>query len=121
MSINLRRRITKSKYNGLSSYGFSICKNWRDAEKGGEPNHKIVAYIQQMQEQHFNVPSNQEKIWRKIESETLRLLKDGTITQADAQKIVDKAAEFMPNCVKGGVFKPKNGSFPLPKSKPLSH
>ncbi len=121
MSYNLRRRITKSKYNGLPSYGFSIVKNWRDPKKDGEPNHKTIAYIQSMQEQHFAVPSNQEKIWRKIETTTLRLLKDGTISQADAQKIVDKAAEFMPNCVKGGVFKPKKGSLPLPKSKPLSH
>jgi hypothetical protein len=121
MSINLRRRITTSKYNGLSSYGFSICKNWRDEKKGGEPNHKIIAYIQSMQEQHFAVPSNQTKLWQKIESATLRLLKDGTITQADAQKIVDKAADFMPNAVKAGVFKPKSGALPLPKSKPHSH
>jgi hypothetical protein len=121
MSFNLRRKITKSKFNGLPSYGFEIVKNWRDPKKDGEPNHKTIAYIQSMQWQHFAVLSNQNKLWQKIETTTLRLLKDGTITQADAQKIVDKAAEFMPNCVKGGVFKPKNGSLPLPKSKPHSH
>jgi hypothetical protein len=69
-----------------------------------------------MQEHHFDVPANQEKIWRKIETETLRLLKDGTITQKDAQKIVDKAADFLPHSVKGGVFKPKKLSLPLPRS-----
>ncbi len=121
MSINLRLRVRKSKTNNLKSYGFEIVKNWRDDKKDGAPNHKTIAYIQSMQEQHFAVPSNQNKLWRKIESETLRLLKDGTISQADAQKIVDKAAEFMPNCVKDGIFKPKKGSLPLPKSKPLSH
>jgi hypothetical protein len=49
-----------------------------------------------MQWQHFVVPSNQNKIWQKIESETLRLLKDGTITQADQKKILDKAKDFLP-------------------------
>ncbi len=116
MSINLRRRITKSKTNGLRSFGFEIVRNWRDAKKGGEPNHKTVAYIQSMQEQHFAVPANQDKLWRKIETETLRLLKDGTITQLDAQKIVNKAADFLPYSVKGGVIKPKNASLPLPRS-----
>jgi hypothetical protein len=96
MSFNLRRKITKSKFNGLPSYGFSIVKNWRDPKKDGEPNHKIIAYIQSMQWQHFNVPSNQNKLWQKIESETLRLLKDGTITQADQKKILDKAKDFLP-------------------------
>jgi hypothetical protein len=121
MSYNLRRRIIKSRKNGLPSYGFSINRNWRDDKKNGAPNHQTVAYIQTMQWHHFAVLSNQEKIWRKIESETLRLLKDGTITQADAQKIVDKAAEFMPNAVKDGIFKPKKGSLPLPKASPHSH
>ncbi len=116
MSFNLRRRIKKSKTNGLRSYGFSINRNWRDPKKGMRPNHKTVAYIKSIQEQHFAVPSNQEKIWRKIETETLRLLKDGTITQLDAQKIVNKAADFLPHSVKGGVLKPKNVSLPLPRS-----
>ncbi len=96
MSINLRRRITKSKKTGLPSYGFSINLNWRDDKKGGRPNHKTVAYIQTMQWQHFDVPTNQNKLFRKIETETLRLLKDGTINQADAQKIFDKASIFLP-------------------------
>jgi hypothetical protein len=116
MSFNLRRRVRKSKVNGLKSYGFEITKNWRDDKKRGEPNHKTIAYIQSMQEQHFAVPANQEKIWRKIEAETLRLLKDGTITQKDAQKIIDKAGEFIPHRVKGGVFKPVSGKKPLPRS-----
>jgi hypothetical protein len=116
MSINLRRRVRKSKTTGLASYGFEIVKNWRDEKKGMRPNHKTVAYIQSIQEQHFDVPTNQNKLWQKIETETLRLLKDGTITQLDAQKIVNKAAEFMPHCVKGGVFVPKKLCLPLPRS-----
>jgi hypothetical protein len=96
MSYNLRRKIIKSRKNGLPSYGFSINRNWRDDKKNGEPNHKTIAYIQTMQWQHFDVPSNQNKLWRKIESETLRLLKDGTITQADQKKILDKAKDFLP-------------------------
>jgi ABC-type amino acid transport substrate-binding protein len=96
MSINLRRRVTKSKITGLASYGFQIVKNWRDAKRDMRPNHKIVAYIQSMQEQHFAVPSNQDKLRKKIETTTLRLLKDGTINELDAQKILDKATEFMP-------------------------
>jgi hypothetical protein len=121
MSFNLRRRVRKSKVNGLKSYGFEITKNWRDAKKGGEPNHKTIAYIQSIQEQHFAVPANQERIWQKLETETLRLLKDGTISQKDAQKIIDKAAEFIPNRVKGGIFKPVSSPLPLPKSIPRSH
>jgi ABC-type amino acid transport substrate-binding protein len=66
-----------------------------------------------MQEQHFAVPSNQEKLRQKIEKETLRLLKDGTITQLDAQKILNKATEFGINHVKGSLFK---SSLPLPRS-----
>jgi hypothetical protein len=116
MSFNLRRRVKKSKTNGLTSYGFEIVKNWRDPKKDMRPNHKTVAYIQSIQEQHFAVPSNQAKLWRKIETETLRLLKDGTITQLDAQKIVNKAAEFGINNVKGSVFVPKKLSLPLPRS-----
>jgi ABC-type amino acid transport substrate-binding protein len=108
MSFNLRRRVRQSKTNALLSYEFSICKNWRDDKKGGEPNHQTVAYIQSIQEQHFAVPSNQDKLFQKIETATLRLLKDGTINQKDAQKIIDKAAEFMPHRVKGGVFKPRS-------------
>jgi hypothetical protein len=96
MSINLRRRIRKSKTTGLRSYGFEICKNWRDAKKDMRPNHKTIAYIQSMQEQHFDVPSNQNKLRRKIETETLRLLKDGTISQLDAQKIIDRASILLP-------------------------
>jgi hypothetical protein len=103
MSFNLRLRVRKSKYNGLRSYGLEIVRNWRDDRKGGEPNHKTVAYIKTLQEQHFDVPSNQNKLRQKIETETLRLLKDGTIKEADAQKIIDKAAIL------------------LPKSKPHSH
>jgi hypothetical protein len=103
MSFNLRRRVRQSKTNGLPSIGLEIVRNWRDDKKGGRPNHKTVAYIQSMQWQHFEVPSNQDKLFQKIEAETLRLLKDGTITQADAQKIIDKAAIL------------------LPKSKPSSH
>lgn len=116
MGFNARRRIRKSKVNGLDSYTFYIARNWRDDKKGGKPNHKIVAYIQSMQEQHFDVPANQDKLWRKIETETLRLLKDGTITQSDAQKIVNKFAEFVPYRVKGGVFKPVLNKIPLPRS-----
>ncbi len=116
MSFNLRRRIKKSKTNGLTSYGFEIVKNWRDPKKDMRPNHKTVAYIKSIQEQHFAVSSNQDKLWQKIETETLRLLKDGTITQLDAQKIVDKASEFGINQVKGSVFKPKKLSLPLPRS-----
>jgi hypothetical protein len=116
MSYNLRRRVRKSKTNGLLSYEFSINKNWRDPKKGGAPNHKTVAYIQSIQEQHFAVPSNQDKLWQKIETETLRLLKDGTITQADARKIVNKAVEFGINSVKGSVFKPVSSKIPLPRS-----
>jgi hypothetical protein len=116
MSFNLRRRVRKSKTNGLRSYEFSINRNWRDPKKGGEPNHKMVAYIQSMQEQHFAVPSNQDKLRRKIETETLRLLKDGTIDQLDAQKILNKATEFGINHVKGGVFKPVSSKIPLPRS-----
>ncbi len=96
MSFNLRRRITKSKKTGLPSYGFSINRNWRDDKKNGAPNHKTIAYIQTMQWQHFDVPTNQNKLWRKIETATLRLLKDGTITEADAQKIIDKASILLP-------------------------
>jgi hypothetical protein len=96
MSINLRRRVTKSKVTGLASYGFQIVKNWRDAKKDMRPNHKTIAYIQSIQEQHFDVPSNQDKLRRKIETTTLRLLKDGTINELDAQKILNKATEFMP-------------------------
>jgi ABC-type amino acid transport substrate-binding protein len=113
MSFNLRRRIRKSKTNGLRSYGFEIVKNWRDDKKNGEPNHKTIAYIQSMQEQHFAVPSNQDKLRQKIEKETLRLLKDGTITQLDAQKILNKATEFGINHVKGSLFK---SSLLLPRS-----
>jgi hypothetical protein len=69
-----------------------------------------------MQEQHFAVPANQEKIWQKLEVETLRLLKNGTITQLDAQKIIDKAGEFIPHRVKGSVFKPVLNKKPLPRS-----
>jgi hypothetical protein len=116
MSINLRRRVTKSKVTGLASYGFQIVKNWRDEKKDMRPNHKTVAYIQSIQEQHFDVPTNQNKLWEKIETTTLRLLKDGTITQLDAQKILNKAAEFMPHRVKGGVFKPVSSKIPLPSS-----
>jgi hypothetical protein len=116
MSFNLRRKVKKSKKNGLLSYEFSINKNWRDPKKDMRPNHKTVAYIQSMQEQHFAVPANQEKIWQKLELETLRLLKDGTITQKDAQKIIDKAGEFIPHRVKGGIFKPASGKKPLPRS-----
>jgi hypothetical protein len=116
MSFNLRRRVRQSKTNALLSYEFSICKNWRDDKKGGEPNHQTVAYIKTMQEQHFAVPSNQDKLFQKIEMETLRLLKDGTITQKDAQKIIDKAAEFGINPVKGSVLKPVLNKIPLPRS-----
>jgi hypothetical protein len=96
MSFNLRRRVTKSKITGLRSYGFQIVINWRDAKKDMRPNHKTIAYIQSIQEQHFDVPSNQDKLRKKIETTTLRLLKDGTINELDAQKILDKATEFMP-------------------------
>jgi hypothetical protein len=116
MSFNLRRRIRKSKINGLRSYGFEIVLNWRDPKKDMRPNHKTVAYIQSMQEQHFAVQSNQDKLRQKIERETLRLLKDGTITQLDAQKILNKAAEFGINQVKGSVFVPKKAALPLPHS-----
>jgi hypothetical protein len=113
MSFNLRRRIRKSKINGLKSYTFLIAKNWRDPKKDMRPNHKTVAYIQSIQEQYFDVQSNQDKLWKKIETTTLRLLKDGTINQADAQKIVNKAAEFGINHVKGSLFK---SALPLPHS-----
>jgi hypothetical protein len=98
MSFNLRRRVTQSKKNGLRSYTFSINRNWKNKAKDAN-DHKTVAYIQSMQEQHFDVPSNQAKLWQKIETETLRLLKDGTINQADAQKILDKAKDFLPKAL----------------------
>jgi hypothetical protein len=91
-------------------------KNWRDEKKDMRPNHKTIAYIQSIQEQHFDVPSNQDKLRKKIETETLRLLKDGTINQLDAQKILDKATEFGINNVKGSVFKPVSSKKPLPSS-----
>jgi ABC-type amino acid transport substrate-binding protein len=116
MSFNLRRRIRESKTNGLRSYGFEIVKNWRDPKKDMRPNHKTISYIQSIQEQHFAVPSNQDKLRKKIETETLRLLKDGTINQLDAQKILNKATEFGINNVKGSVFVPKKVSLPLPRS-----
>jgi hypothetical protein len=116
MSFNLRRRVKKSKTNGLCSYEFSINRNWRDPKKDMRPNHKTVAYIQSIQEQHFAVPTNQDKLWEKIETATLRLLKAGTIKQLDAQKIINKAAEFMPHRVKGGLFKPVLNKIPLPRS-----
>lgn len=96
MSFNLRRRIRKSKTNGLVSYEFSINRNFRDVTKDMRPNHKCVAYIAYLQEHHFEVSSNQDKIWKKIKAETAKLLKDGTINELDAKKILDKAIGFLP-------------------------
>jgi hypothetical protein len=93
-----------------------IVKNWRDPKKDMRPNHKAVAYIGTIDEFNIGIESKQVMLWQKIETETLRLLKDGTISQADAQKIVNKFAEFVPHRVKGSVLKPALNKIPLSRS-----
>jgi hypothetical protein len=111
MSYNARFR--SRKRNGIVSHSLEIVKNWRDPKKGGEPNHKLIKYIATIDEFNIGIESKQAMLWQKIEAATLNLLKDGTLTQADAQKIVNKFSEFIPHRVKGSLFKP---SLPLPRS-----
>jgi hypothetical protein len=104
MSYNARFR--SRKRNGIVTHSLEIVKNWRDPKKDMRPNHKAVAYIGTIDEFDIDIESKQVMLWQKIETETLRLLKDGTLTQADAQKIVNKFSEFVPHRVKGSLFKP---------------
>ncbi len=114
MSYNARFRTRKR--NGKLFHSLEICRNWRDPKKDMRPNHKLIKYIATIDEFNLDIESKQDKLWQKIETETLRLLKDGTITQADAQKIVNTFAKFIPFRVKGGVFKPVLSKIPLPRS-----
>jgi hypothetical protein len=114
MSYNARFR--SRKRNGIVTHSLEIVKNWRDPKKDMRPNHKAVAYIGTIDEFNISIESKQDKLWEKIEMATLRLLKDGTIDQLDAQKIVNKFSEFIPYRAKGGVFKPVSSKIPLPRS-----
>jgi hypothetical protein len=114
MSFNARFR--SRKRNGIVTHSLEIVKNWRDPKKDMRPNHKAVAYIATIDEFNISIESKQDKLWEKIETATLRLLKDGTLTQADCQKIVNKFGEFIPYRAKGGVFKPVSSKIPLPRS-----
>jgi hypothetical protein len=117
MSFNARFR--SRKRNGVITHSLQIVKNFRDRKKDMRPNQTLIKYIATINEFNFDVPTNQDKLWQKIETETLRLLKDGTITQADCQKIINKFGEFIPHRVKGSVFKPVLNKIPLPR--PRSH
>jgi hypothetical protein len=120
MSFNARIRKRKSKVNSLISYVLEVVENWRDQKnKGGEPNHRTVAYIGSRQEHFLDVQSNRDKLWIKIELTLKRLLSDGTITEKDAQKIRKRFDEEIPR-VKGFTFKPKLRPYPLPARTGLS-
>jgi hypothetical protein len=114
MSYNARFRTRKR--GGKVTHSLEIVKNWRDSKKDMRPNHKLIKYIATIDEFNLDIESKQDKLWEKIETATLKLLKDGTISQADAQKIVNKFGEFVPYRAKGGIFKPVLNKIPLPRS-----
>ncbi len=111
MSFNARFRTRKR--NGIVSHSLEIVKNWRDPKKDMRPNHKLIKYIATIDEFNIVIESKQAMLWQKIEAATLNLIKDGTLTQADAQKIVNTFGKFIPHRVKGSLFKP---SLPLQRS-----
>lgn len=115
MSYNARIRTTKRI--GYSSYGFSIVENWRDEKKGGEPNHRDVAYIATIKEHFLYSPIVQNHLWLKIDLAINKLLKSGEIDTADAQKITNRFSEFVPR-VKVGAIPAFSGKMPLRK-KPI--
>ncbi len=114
MSYNARFRTRKR--GGKITHSLEIVKNWRDPKKDMHPNHKLIKYIATIDEFNIGIESKQDKLWQKIETATLGLIKDGTITQAEAQKIVNTFVKFIPHRVKGGVFKPVSSKIPLPLS-----
>ncbi len=117
MSYNARFRTRKR--NGKITHSLEIVRNWRDPKKDMRPNHKLIKYIATIDEFNLDIESKQDKLWQKIEAATLNLLKDGTLTQADCQKIVNTFVKFIPHRVKGSVFKPVLNKIPLPR--PRSH
>jgi hypothetical protein len=116
MSYNAR--IRKIKRLGYSSYTFSICENWRDESKGMKTNHRDAAYIATIKDYVLYSPIVQKNLWLKIDIAINKLLKSGEIDTADAQKITNRFAEFVPR-VKVGAITPFSSEIPLRK-KPIA-
>jgi hypothetical protein len=95
MSINLRVR-QKRRKSGLISFIFEINRNFRDPSLRMRPNHETVAYIGSVQEHFLADPITQRNLWFKIKFRIDQLIKSGTITEKDKQKIETRLAKFIP-------------------------
>jgi hypothetical protein len=115
MSYNAR--IREIKRAGYSSWTFSITENWRDDKKGGRPNHRDVVYLGTIKDYVLYSPIIQKNLWLKIDIAINKLLKSGEIDTADANKITNRFAEFVPR-VKVGAITPFSSKMPLRK-KPI--
>ncbi len=111
MSINLRVR-QKRRKSGLISFIFEINRNFRDASLGMRPNHETVAYFGSVQEHFLADPIIQRNLWFKIRFRIDQLIKSGTITEKDKQKIETRFAEVIQS-VKEVVNVPKKPPIPL--------
>jgi hypothetical protein len=112
MSFNSRIRTVKRA--GYNSYTFSIVENWRDESKGMKTNHRDVAYLGTYKEHFLYSPIVQNNLWLKIDLAINKLLKSGVIDTADAAKITNRFAEFVPR-VKVGAIPTFSSKIPLQK------
>lgn len=106
MSFNARIRKI-NRVGGYQSLVFQVVENWRDKSKGMKPNHRTVLHIGSIKDYQVNSPNIQKKMWLKIDLSMNHLLKSGTISEVEKQKIEKRFAEFVPRPMLSKIVPPK--------------